>query len=138
MRWSIWLAHHSPEDHARCTRLGPVVLCRRCTAAWPLAVAVIGAGLATGAPPAGPLALLGWWALPLAEYTAVHALGRPYSPRRTWVFGGLLGVALGRTLDRYLRDPTDLVAWAALALAAGIGGLSAAAYHLRVKNRESV
>jgi hypothetical protein len=136
MHWSIWLAHHSPEHANRCTLIGKVAVCRRCLACWPLAFSVIALCLARSLAPAGLIELTAWWTLPLAEYVGVHVLGRPYGPRRTWFFGALLGVALGRTLHRYLLDPFDVWTWAVLGVVSLVGGLSAAAYHLRLKNSE--
>ncbi len=136
--WTLLLAHHHPDERARCADLGGVAVCRRCLAAWPLALCVIAAGVAVGWPVAGPGELVALWSLPMAEYVAVHVGGRPYSARRTWVLGPLLGLALGRTLHRYLLAPLDPVTWAILGVAATVGGASAATYHVRVKNRESV
>jgi hypothetical protein len=105
---------------------------------WPLALGIITTGLALHLPGAGLPELAMIWVLPLGEYVAVHVGWVRYSPRRTWVFGPLLGVALGRTLHRYLLDPTEPGTWAVLSAVALLGGLSAATYHLRVKNPESV
>ncbi len=135
---SIWLAHHPPEDSHRCARFGSLRVCRRCLVAWPVAIAVLVLGVARGHPLPGLSELVAWWSLPLAEFVAVHALGRPYSARRTWVLGIILGVALGRTLSRTLWDPVDGLAWAVLGTVAMIGGVSATLYHCSVKNRESV
>ncbi len=134
MSQPLWLTHHPPEEAERCASVAGRAVCRRCLAAWPLAFGVIAAGLIAPLPRAGLAELAAWWALPLAEYVAVHARGVAYHPGRTWGLGAMLGVALGRTLHRYLLDPTDPGTWAVLGLAALIGGLAAASYHRRLKN----
>ncbi len=132
MRWTIWLSHHAPEDAERCTAIAGLAVCRRCLACWPVALLVIFACVGLAQPVGSSLELAALWTLPLGEYVAVHALARPYSPRRTWFVGVILGVAMGRTLHRYLLDPSDPVAWVALGIAGGVGGLSALVHHSRV------
>ena len=138
MRWTIWLAHHPPEEAERCTSIAGVALCRRCLGCWPVAFATLVTSVVAALPQASVPDLVVLWTPPLLEYVAEHALGRRYSARRTWLASLLLGLALGRTFHRYVLDPTDVVAWAALGLAAGVGGLSAVIYHSSVKNRASV
>ena len=133
--WRILLSHHGPEDMHRCVHVGPVDLCRRCIATWPLAGALMLAGMATALPPAPDWELALWLGPPTGEYLAVHTARIPYRSGRTWLFGVLLGVGLGRTLHRYLLDPTDPVVWAVLGCVALVWGGAAAAYHLIVKKR---
>lgn len=112
----------------RCIHLGPLALCRRCTATWPLAFGLILAGLSGRLPPAHDLELCAVLGLALGEYAAVHLGKLRYRAWRTWLFGAVLGWGLGRLFHRYLLDPSDPVPWVAL-LSVGIPGLGAALYH---------
>jgi len=68
---------------------------------------------------------------PTGEYLAVHTRLARYKPLRTWVFGALFGVGLGRLFHRYLLDPADPVVWLTLATVALTWGGAAALYQLR-------
>lgn len=128
MAWSIWLSHHPPDEHERCAWVGPVPVCRRCLATWPLALLLTGLGVAGRLPPASDLELVAWLGPPLGEYLAVH-LGRlPYRRGRTWFVGLLAGIAAGRLFHRYLQDPYDPAVWTLL-LGAGIPAGLAALWH---------
>lgn len=105
------LAHHHPEDAERCVRAGPLHLCRRCTAMWPLAFAVMGLGLLGPLPPASDIELLLLLGPPVGEYLATHAGRARYSAARTWIFGAMAGLAAGRLFHRYLLDPSDRAVW---------------------------
>ena len=118
----------------RCIHLGPLALCRRCTATWPLALGLILAGLGGRLPPAHDLELCGVLGIALGEYIAVHTGRLRYLAWRTWAFGALLGWGLGRTLHRYLIDPSDPAPWVVL-LSVGVPGLVAAWWHVRHRTR---
>ncbi|MCP4920986.1 MAG: hypothetical protein GY913_29170 [Proteobacteria bacterium] len=133
--WTFLLAHHGRDDRHRCVHIGPLVLCRRCTATWPVAAALILAGMAGRLPLAADWELALWLGPPTGEYLAVHTARTPYRSGRTWLFGILLGIGLGRTFHRYLADPMDPVVWAVLGTIAVVWGGAAAAYHLIVKKR---
>ncbi|MCB9743224.1 MAG: hypothetical protein H6741_14380 [Alphaproteobacteria bacterium] len=138
--WPILIAHHLPEEGHRCVFAGPVPICRRCLATWPLMAAVLGAGMLGQLPLASPEELALWLAPPAGEYLAVHLGRAPYTPRRTWLFGALLGVGIGRALHRYVLDPSDLIAWMALGCA-GLPMFAAglyASYQRKVKKFEDV
>ena len=131
----IWLSHHRAEDAVRCVRVGPLPVCRRCLATWPLASALIVAGISGRLPPARDLELAIWLVPALAEYVAVHSGALNYRPGRTWVFGLCLGTGLGRLFHRYLLEPGDPMVWTALGLVALVSG-SALIYQLMLKKRE--
>ena len=122
-----WLSHHREEHAERCLQLGGRHLCRRCAALWPVCFAVLVLGVVVAWPVAGPGELAAWLALPMAEYAWVHAGPGRYTAWRVWPLGGMLGVGLGRAFHRYVLDPMDLVAWAALGGVAVVGGLSVVA-----------
>jgi hypothetical protein len=102
---------------------------------WPLTFAVIVAGVVAPWPPAEALELALWLSPAVLEYALVHTGVLPYRPWRTGLFGALMGVGLGRTFHRYVLEPTDPLAWAALLSTGVVCGL-AALYHFSVKNRE--
>ena len=55
--------------------------------------------------------LVFWCAPPAAEFIAVHAGGRAYSPARVWGLGMMLGIGMGRSFQRYLLDTSDPIPW---------------------------
>lgn len=110
-------------------------ICRRCLATWPLALGLIVAGVGLRWPLATPWELALWLVPVTVEYIAVHLRWAPYSASRTWLFGAMLGIGLGRTFHRYVLQPTDLVAWIALSSVGLVCGL-AAVYHFTLKKRE--
>lgn len=72
-----------------------------------------------------------WLGPPTGEYVAVHTRRAPYRPARTWVFGAMTGIGLGRVFHRYLLDGTDLVVWLVLGTVAATWLGAAALYQLR-------
>ncbi len=72
-----------------------------------------------------------WLGPPTGEYLAVHTGRARYHRGRTWVFGLLFGVGLGRLFHRHLLDPTDLVVWLVLGTVALVWAGAAAFYQLR-------
>lgn len=112
-------------------RLGALALCRRCLATWPMAAAVLVAGLGGRLPPASGVELALWLGPATGEYVAVHAGRLPYSAGRTLIFGLILGVGLGRLAHRYLLAPGDAEVLAIAVAVALPSLLSAARYHLK-------
>lgn len=96
---------------------------------------VMVAGVWADLPVAQDWELALWLGPPSGEYVAVHAARSPYRPGRTWIFGAMLGLGLGRVFHRYLLAPDDPVVWAVLVTLAVVWGGAAGAYHLIVKNR---
>ncbi len=121
----LWLSHHYPEDYDRCVRVGKTHLCRRCMALYPVAVAVMLAGLL-----AGPgFSNEGWVAaatllvLPLpavGELVLEHLGVLSYKPARQVGTTLLAGAGLGLGFARYLRHPSDLLFWGVVATYGGI------------------
>lgn len=118
---SVWLTHHPPSEHGRCAHVGPLLVCRRCLALWPLTWGLLVLQVVLRAPAFHPAD----WLLPLfllppvVEYVAVHLEAWEYRPRRTTWLAMLMGIGLGRLFYRYVVDPFDdatLTALAAVAL----------------------
>jgi hypothetical protein len=112
-----WLSHHGEEDLDRCVRIGPVAVCRRCLAVWPLTWVLLGLLVGLGAPADAwwdalvPLLLLP----PVLEFVGVHVGRWPYRPGRVWLLSPLLAVALARLLHRLVVHPFE--AWSTVLLA---------------------
>ena len=130
-RLAFLLAHHFPDEYDRCYRLGRVHICARCAGLYPALVATVVLALT------GPLATM------RAEWAVLFALPLPavvsWGRRRLYgasgsnpvatLTGALLGLALGRGLVRYLRDPHAPAFWAQL------GGLAVIVVAVEVGRR---
>jgi uncharacterized membrane protein len=116
-RLAFLLAHHYPEEYDRCYRVGRVHVCARCAGLYPALFATLG------------LALRGQLATVRAEWAVLYLLplpalfswarrrltGAPGSNPVATLTGVLLGIALGRGLFLYLRDPRAPAFWVQLA-----------------------
>jgi len=94
---------------------------------WPLSYLVMGLGLFGPLTPASDVELVLWLGPPVGEYLATHVGRARYGARRTWVFGIIAGVALGRLFHRYLLDPMDRSVWLMMFLT-GVPALIGALY----------
>lgn len=126
--WPFLLSHHSVEDAERCLRVGSVHLCRRCTALWPLCIAVLIYLAAERAPVASGEVIAAWLFLPVAEFTAVHMGRMSYSAWRVWLLSLIASVGAAQLFYRYMVDPTDPTPWL-IALGFGLPAAAAAIYH---------
>lgn len=118
----MWVAHHYPEDYDRCVLVGRTHVCRRCVVLYPLAFAVMAAGL-VGTWAAGPLAAVALVVLPLPaviEFALEHRGRLSYRPARQMAVTVPLAVGLGIGFARYLRHPADWLFWAVVVVYTGV------------------
>ena len=119
------LSHHRPDAHDRCLVVPDggarwLAVCACCSTLYPLLAATIALQVLLGLGPArAPLvdtlltlllaapALLDW------GLSRLRARGRN---RYRLISGALLGVALGRSLWLYFRDPLSEIFWTQIAL----------------------
>jgi hypothetical protein len=131
-RATLWLTHHSVEQHDRCALVGGQLICRRCLWSYPLAVGAMLVGLAGFHWPSGWDVLL-LWLLPapaIIEFVAEHLIGLAYRPRRQAALSAIGGVAFGRGLTRYLEDNGDQLFWS-VSIAYSLVMAAAALYRFR-------
>lgn len=118
------LSHHRPEDHDRCLLLAVgggrrIAICARCSTLYPLLVATlvlqIAADLGAAAHWIDTLLTLGLAAPALFDWGLSRLRARG---RNAWrlLSGALLGVALGRGLYLYFRDPLAEIFWTQIAV----------------------
>jgi hypothetical protein len=114
------LAHHRPEEHDRCYKIGAVRLCARCAGLYPALAAMLALQLSgVLGPPRADWAVVFLLPLPaLVSWGRRRLFGAPGSNPVSTLTGALLGIALGRSLHLYLRDPASVWFWAQ------IGGLT--------------
>lgn len=112
-RAPLWLTHHQPQQHDRCWRAGPYLVCRRCTLLWPLAfVVMVVAGLGSWWPRGADPVLLVLLPLPgVVEFTLEHFGVLRYSSKRQLLLTVPVAVGVGRLLARYLDDQGDALFW---------------------------
>jgi len=125
------LSHHHEGEHYRCVLmpLGKkrrLALCARCLTFYPTLALVLGLQIAFDIGPAG---VVDWWiALALAAPAVIDwGIGRLRHRGRNSIrllTGALLGVALGRSLLLYFREPTNEIFW----VQAGLVVMSALAF----------
>ena len=118
----MWMAHHYPEDYARCFLVGRSHVCRRCLVLYPVAFAVLAL---SGAAVRWPRPLDPWLLvlLPLPgviEFVAEHVGRLDYHPWLQVALAVPMGVALGVGFDRYLHHPADLLFWGVVVVYSGI------------------
>lgn len=119
-----WLAHHAPEHHERCQRVGRYLVCRRCLVLYPIAFALAGLSLALDVPRGLDPWLLFLLPLPAVVEFCLEQAGRlAYSAARQVAVTVPAAVALGRGFARYIEDPGDLAFWA---MVVGYGGICVA------------
>jgi hypothetical protein len=113
VRLGFLLAHHDPAEYDRCYRLGGVRLCARCCGLYPALALVLALELAGGF-----TALRLEWAIlyglplpALCTWARRRLAGVAGSNPVATVTGALLGVALGRGLFLYFRDPASPRFW---------------------------
>lgn len=119
-RRALWLAHHWPEHYQqRCVAVGPVLLCRRCLALYPLALVMAVASVAGLS--LWPTRFDPWliWALSLPATVAYvgEAVGW-FSYRARWQVATTLlaALALGRALGLELLDRWQPAFWGPVAV----------------------
>ncbi len=109
----LWLTHHAPEQHDRCSLVGGHLVCRRCLWSYPIAITMMVAGLAGLHWPVRWDAVL-LWLLPLpaiVEFVLEHLANLKYHPLRQIVLSSVAGIAFGRGLARYLQHNGDRLFW---------------------------
>jgi hypothetical protein len=112
-RASLWLTHHSAEQHDRCALVGGRLVCRRCLWSYPVAITAMLVGFAGVHWPAGWDSVL-LWLLPapaIIEFVAEHLFRLSYQPRRQAALSAIGGLAFGRGLTRYLQNNGDKLFW---------------------------
>jgi len=123
----LWLSHHWPDDYERCAVVRGRHVCRRCLWMYPVAFAVLAAGVLGPRLPA-PVEIAGYAlaALPaLVDFVLEH-LGRVrQSARRMVIVSVPLGVGLGLGFTRYVHAPGDPWFWA---VTVGYGAVAVTAW----------
>lgn len=130
----LWLSHHPPEDHERCTTIAGRSVCRRCLALYPLALVVALAGLAGFAPWPERLDLWFIWLLCVPgtiEYVAEQVGLLTYSARRQTIATLLIAPALGRGMAYELDDRWSWEFWGPVLVFCTLWFVAAIIRHVR-------
>lgn len=124
-RVRLWLplAHHRPEQLERCVLVpcpgAPLALCARCLGLYPVLFLTL---VLQGIWRVGPWGTLDWWivlgaSVPgFVDWALAWTGLRQGSNTLRILTGMLLGLALGRSLWLYFRDPLDEILWVQLGL----------------------
>ncbi len=117
VRSDMWLAHHWPEHHERCTVIGGRRVCRRCLWLYPLAIVVAVVALAGVTPWPAALDTAFVWglsALATAEFVTEQLGLLAYNAKRQVAATVLSALAFGRALAYELDGRWDGRFWAPL------------------------